>query len=319
MSLDLVRFVTPQGFAWGVIHDDVVSAPECWANQTTGLLMTRSLEELIQEGASAPANRHRLAELELLAPVTPNQQLLCQLGNYFSHLREVGMALQPRPRNVMFTKASSSLAPGHGAIRRPSGVRLLDFEVELGLVIGRPIREPQRFEAAALNGVVRALVLVNDISARDPQVADGQYFLSKSHRGFCRVGPWLHVLEDGELQRLGPLRLRLWVNGALRQDATTQDMVHPPHETLSQLSEVIDLAPGDLLATGTPGGCAIRAPHRYIQQALGLLPRARVHAAFVNAQARSGRYLQPGDRIQAQVLTGQGTSICGVQDLWVIE
>jgi 2-keto-4-pentenoate hydratase/2-oxohepta-3-ene-1,7-dioic acid hydratase in catechol pathway len=163
--------------------------------------------------------------------------------------------------------------------------------------------------------VVRALVLVNDISARDPQIADGQYFLSKSHRGFCRVGPWLHVLEVGEWERLWPLRLRLWVNDTLRQDATTQDMVHLPHETLSRLSDAIDLEPGDLLATGTPGGCAVRAPRRCVQQVLGLLPSAWVQAAFVGAQARSGRYLKPGDRLRSQVLSGDGRSICGAQEL----
>lgn len=318
MSLDLVRFATPRGFAWGVVQGDEVSAPELWHNQPTGGLMARSLQELKQEWASTPVRSHRLEQLELLAPITANQQLLFQLGNYYSHLREVGMPAHPRPRNVIFSKASSSLAPGHGAITRPAHVRLLDFEVELGLVIGRPIRGPQRFDAAGLPGVVRALVLVNDISARDLQVADGQYFLSKSHRGFCRVGPWLHVLEDGPWERLWPLQLRLWVNGTLRQDATTQDMVHLPHETLSRLSEVIDLEPGDLLATGTPGGCAVRAPHRCIQQALGLLPSAWVHAAFVGAQARSGRYLKPGDRLRAQVFSGDGRSICGAQDLEVV-
>jgi 2-keto-4-pentenoate hydratase/2-oxohepta-3-ene-1,7-dioic acid hydratase in catechol pathway len=318
MRLDLVRFATPRGFAWGVVQGDEVSAPELWHNLPTGGLMARSLQELKQEWASTPVRSHRLAQLELLAPITANQQLLFQLGNYYSHLREVGMPAHPRPRNVIFSKAASSLAPGHGAITRPADVRLLDFEVELGLVIGRPVRGPQRLDAAGLPGVVRALVLVNDISARDSQVADGQYFLSKSHRGFCRVGPWLHVLEDRPWERLWPLQLRLWVNGTLRQDATTQDMVHLPHETLSRLAEVIDLEPGDLLATGTPGGRAVRAPHRCIQQALGLLPSAWGHAAFVGDQARSGRYLKPGDRLRAQVFTDDGQSICGGQDLEVV-
>lgn len=315
MSLDLIRFATPTGFAWGVVQGDEASAPDLWHNEPTGRLMARSLEELKQEWTSTPVRNHRLDQLELLAPITANQQLLFQLGNYYSHLREVGMPAKPRPRNVIFSKASSSLAPGHGAIARPADVRLLDFEVELGLVIGRPVRGPQRFDAAGLPGVVRALVLVNDISARDPQIADGQYFLSKSHRGFCRVGPWLHVLEVGEWERLWPLRLRLWVNDTLRQDATTQDMVHLPHETLSRLSDAIDLEPGDLLATGTPGGCAVRAPRRCVQQVLGLLPSAWVQAAFVGAQARSGRYLKPGDRLRSQVLSGDGRSICGAQEL----
>jgi 2-keto-4-pentenoate hydratase/2-oxohepta-3-ene-1,7-dioic acid hydratase in catechol pathway len=297
------------------VQGDEVSAPDLWHNEPTGRLMARSLEELKQEWTSTPVRNHRLDQLELLAPITANQQLLFQLGNYYSHLREVGMPAKPRPRNVIFSKASSSLAPGHGAIARPADVRLLDFEVELGLVIGRPVRGPQRFDAAGLPGVVRALVLVNDISARDPQIADGQYFLSKSHRGFCRVGPWLHVLEVGEWERLWPLRLRLWVNDTLRQDATTQDMVHLPHETLSRLSDAIDLEPGDLLATGTPGGCAVRAPRRCVQQVLGLLPSAWVQAAFVGAQARSGRYLKPGDRLRSQVLSGDGRSICGAQEL----
>ncbi len=216
MRLDLVRFATPRGFAWGVVQGDEVSAPELWPNLPTGRLMARSLQELKQEWASTPVRSHRLAQLELVAPITACQQLLFQLGGYHSHLREVDMPAHPRPRDVIFSKASSSLFPGHGAITRPADVRLLDFEVELRLVIGCPVRGPQRFDAAGLPGVVRALVLVNDNSARDSRFADSQYFLSKSHPGFCRVEPWLHVLEDGPWERLWPLQLRLWVNGVLR-------------------------------------------------------------------------------------------------------
>lgn len=82
MSLDLVRFATSQGFAWGVVQGDEVSAPVLWQNQPTARPMARSLEDLVQEWTSTPVRSHRLAQLALLAPITSNQQLLFQLGNY---------------------------------------------------------------------------------------------------------------------------------------------------------------------------------------------------------------------------------------------
>lgn len=318
MSLLTVRFEQDNAWGWGLLREGAIFAPASWSGRTTGQMVMQDHDTLAAEVAQPGVPSIPLAELRLLSPVTAGQQLLFQLGNYHSHLREVGMGGGPRPRNVFFSKAASALAPAVGQVVRPPDVRLLDYEVELGLVIGSAITGPTRIGAREIGRLVRAITLVNDMSARDHQLADGQYFLSKSHRGFCAVGPGLLLLREGEFDGLGVLQLRLWVNGKLRQDCPTSDMVYQPHESLSQLSKVIDLQPGDLVSTGTPGGCAIRAPGRVIQKVLGLLPDGFKLRMYVRAQDRSGRYLKPGDRMTATLSTAQGQSLCGTQDLTVV-
>ena len=236
-----------------------------------------------------------------------------QVGNYRSHLREVGVSNPDAAPNVFFSKAVSALTGPQDALHMPDGVRLLDYEVELGLVMGRHVDRSVTVAAHQLSHFVAGLVLVNDISARDLQIADGQYFHGKSHRGFCPVGPYLVLLEETEFSLLDQLQLRLWVNGELRQSSSVRDMVHAPPAALTHLSAAIDLHPGDLIATGTPGGCAIRAPKVAIQKLLNLLPDRMKLRGFIAAQARSGRYLKVGDIVTAAIATPNGEIDLGTQ------
>ena len=318
MGLALIRFARGAHAAWGALEGEVIVTPAGWQGWTTGALMALPLDELTAALEDPRCERVPLDQVSLLSPITPNQQLIFQMGNYHSHLREVGVRDTHAARNVFFAKAASSLAPPRGQVRQPEAVALLDYEVELGLVMGGSLTAPTDIAAGELHRYVRAVTLVNDISARDAQIADAQYYLGKSHRGFCPVGPWLMVLEKAEFDQLEHLRLRLWVNGTLRQDANTSDMVHRPHVSLSQLSRAIDLNPGDLLATGTPGGCAIRAPRIGVQKLLNLLPDRVKLAGFVRAQLRSGRYLKAGDVITASITTADGRSWSGEQRTEVV-
>jgi 2-keto-4-pentenoate hydratase/2-oxohepta-3-ene-1,7-dioic acid hydratase in catechol pathway len=166
---------------------------------------------------------------------------------------------------------------------------------------------------ADLPGYVAGLVMCNDISARDIQLEKGQFYESKSYPTFTPTGPRLVLLEGDDLGRLAGLRLRLWVNGAPRQDATAADMITRPAAALSALAGFQPLDPGDLLLTGTPGGTALQAPPAVIEKVGDLLPAPLKWRMFFSRQERNPAYLKPGDVVTASIATDDGTLDLGTQ------
>lgn len=250
--------------------------------------------------------------LDLVSPISAPCRVVAQMANYASHAEDAGLD----PRTVpltFFRKSSASLSGPHDPIVKPAHVRLLDYEVEIGLVIGRPVPVGTDLTDDDLPRVVRALVLTNDVSARDVQLVKTQFYESKSYPSFTPAGPVLAVLEDDEISRLHELRLRLWVDGELRQDRGADDMIHPPLAALRALSRFQDLAPGDVVLTGTPVGTALQAPARPIEMIGALLPTATKWRIFFGRQARNPRYLQDGQLIEATVATADGAIDLGVQ------
>ncbi|MDB4989208.1 MAG: hypothetical protein JWN04_4386, partial [Myxococcaceae bacterium] len=241
-----------------------------------------------------------------------NQQLICQATNYHSHRREAGMASDSAGPNVFFRKASSSICGARDDVRKPARVKLLDYEIELGLVVGRAITGPIQ-DAEQLANYLVGVVIVNDVSARDIQVPEGQYFKGKSFRTFCPLGPYLVLLDAAELGRLDQLRLTLSVNGEMRQDALAGEMIHRPPATLTELSEVMDMFPGDVIATGTPAGVALQAPGQPLRWLAQTLPEAVKWRLFLAGQLRSDRYLKVGDLIQARIRDHDAKIDLGVQ------
>ena len=136
----------------------------------------------------------------------------------------------------------------------------LDYEVELGLVMGADLPVGTAVTEDALGHYVAALVVANDVSARQIQLTKTQFYEAKSYPTFTPLGPWLTLVDAADLARLGVLRLTLRVNGEVRQDSTTADMIVRPARALTLLSRFQPMAPGDLLLTGTPGGTALKAP-----------------------------------------------------------
>jgi 2-keto-4-pentenoate hydratase/2-oxohepta-3-ene-1,7-dioic acid hydratase in catechol pathway len=160
---------------------------------------------------------------------------------------------------------------------------------------------------------VFAIAIANDLSARDVQLPQTQFFKGKSYRGFCPIGPWLTVLEPEEFAVLDGLDLRLAVNGAVRQSDSTANLVFKPAETISELSTFANIAPGDVLLTGTPSGCALRVPPPAIRKIVQLLPERRLWKLFLDSQRRRKEYLQPGDQINATIRTADGRIDLGEQ------
>jgi 2-keto-4-pentenoate hydratase/2-oxohepta-3-ene-1,7-dioic acid hydratase in catechol pathway len=202
-------------------------------------------------------------------------------------------------------------------LRKPAEVKLLDYEVELGLVVGREINSPISIPEKEVGSWIAGLVIANDVSARDVQIPERQWFRGKSFRGFCPVGPYFYFMEAHDWDRFEELELSLQVNGAVRQKASVRQLMHKPGETLSLISRVFDLRAGDLLLTGTPGGVSMRvAPKaRWEEIADVFLSDREKFARFVSAQEASGRYLRAGDRIEATI-TGGGIDL-GRQELRV--
>jgi 2,4-didehydro-3-deoxy-L-rhamnonate hydrolase len=280
--------------------------------RTTGELLSAGHEAI--RCAAATSSAVAMADIELLSPITRNQQFICQGVNYESHLRESGLRREDLPFNTIFTKASSCIVPPNAAIVRPAHVALLDYEAELGLVLGRDIDGPVDVTEADWHRYVVALVIVNDVSARDVQLPQGQFYKGKSYRSFGPVGPHLTLVDDVVRSRFAQLRVRLDVNGQLRQDFLAGEMIFKPWHTLTELSRVQDLQAGDLISTGTAAGCAARSPGRWHQTlAKVLLSERRKWAIFRERGAGNPLYLKPADRVRTRVGSDDGTIDLGEQ------
>ncbi len=196
----------------------------------------------------ATGESHRLASVELLAPV-PRPRAIFGIGlNYRAHAEEQGAALPERP--IVFMKLPSSAAPPSGPIRCPAVVRRLDYEGELAVVMGA-------------GGRIAGYAVADDVSARDLQRAEPQWTRAKGADTFCPYGPWITTAE--EIPDPHALRLRTWVNGELRQDARTSDLIFGVPELVAFIGETCTLEPGDLILTGTPSGVGMSMdPRRFL-------------------------------------------------------
>jgi 2-keto-4-pentenoate hydratase/2-oxohepta-3-ene-1,7-dioic acid hydratase in catechol pathway len=207
-----------------------------------------------------PTPERSIGEVTVLAPVTRPGKIIAVGRNYQEHAAEEGLTAPPDP--VVFAKFPSALT-GHGAqiVWRASDTEQVDYEAELAVVIGRTARDVP--ESAALDHVLGYSCL-NDVSARDLQFRDGQWVRAKSLDTFCPMGPW--IVTTDELPDTGDLRIRCLVNGELLQDASTADMVHDVRRLISHCSRTMTLEPGDIIATGTPGGVGVfRQPPRFLR------------------------------------------------------
>lgn len=269
--------------------------------------------------AAARTNPERVpvGSLALLSPVTTPCRVVAQMTNFASHVRDAGMDPDTIPL-TFFRKSSASISGPFDPIVKPAHVRLLDYEVEIGLVIGRDIPCGTNISDADLSDVIAGLVVTNDISARDIQLPQTQFYEAKSYPTFTPIGPALVLLDSAELRRFGELRLQLSVNGEQRQNARVDgDMLYRPLQALQSLTRFQDLSAGDVILTGTPVGTALSAPPKPVEMISRLLPPAVKWKAFFKAAARNPKYLKDGDRIEASVATDDGAIDLGTQIMTV--
>ena len=235
------------------------------------------------------------------------------MTNFASHVKDAGMDPKSIPL-TFFRKASGSISGPFDEIVRPEHVRVLDYEVEIGLVIGRDIPVGTTITEAKLSDYIAGLVVTNDVSARDIQLPQTQFYEAKSYPTFTPVGPALVLLDADELERFGDLRLRLHVSGEVRQDMLVDgDMIYRPVQALQALSRFQRLGAGDLVMTGTPVGTALSAPPKPVGIIGSLLPPAVKWNAFFKRAAKNPKYLQHGDVVEATVATDDGAIDLGTQ------
>jgi 2-keto-4-pentenoate hydratase/2-oxohepta-3-ene-1,7-dioic acid hydratase in catechol pathway len=294
MAINVVHALQGSDRLWGVVVPGGIAAlPTRFAS--TAALIEAGRSELYTARDRRPDMS--MADVTLLSPVTAPCRVICQGANYRQHMIESGLNPDAKDFNMFFEKSDASLAPPVGEVVRPGHVRLLDYEIELGLVIGAEVTGARAVTRDDLPNLIFGLVIANDVSARDVQLPQTQFFKGKSYRGFCPVGPYLTVPERDEFAMLDDLLLTLTVNGEVRQNDSTRNLVFKPAETLAELTTFSDLSPGDLLLTGTPAGCALRVPPPPLRRLMQLLPERVLWKAFVKAQQKRPSYLQPGDRM----------------------
>jgi len=215
------------------------------------------LRAALADGALPPL---ALAGERIGAPLVRPPSIVCIGMNYAAHAAESGSA--PPEEVVVFFKKPNTLIGPNDPISRVDTRSTLDWEVELGVVIGSPLGGAvTRADAIA---AVAGYVLVNDLSDRWLQIgrSGGQWSKGKGFPGSCPLGPWIATTDEiPDPQVLG---LRSWVNGEPRQDSTTGDMIFPVATILAELAAIMPLEPGDIVLTGTPEGVALSGRYPYL-------------------------------------------------------
>jgi len=275
----LVTFLSNDEPRLGALVDDAVldlnNADSWLPTSVLGLLQAGPavLERArrVARGSSAVAYGvvRPLSEVTLLAPIPRPPKIVCIGVNYADHAAEAGRTLPARPS--IFLKAPSTVIGPGDAIVKPTTTEKLDYEVELAVVIGKTAKAVNRDEALAY---VAGYTILNDVSARDLQLAaDGGVILGKNFDTSAPTGPAV-VLTD-ELPDPSNLGIRTWINGELRQDGNTHNLIFDVPAIISFLSQQLTLEPGDMIATGTPAGVG-----------LGMKPQV---------------WLQPGDQVRMEI------------------
>ena len=198
---------------------------------------------------SVGQERLDIADIMLLAPCAPSKVIAVGL-NYRGHAREMNMAIPDEP--LLFMKPSTAVIGPEAPIVYPAMSQRVDYEGELGVVIGKACHNISAAEAPAF---IFGYTCLNDVTARDLQKKDGQFTRSKSFDTFCPIGPCIETDLDPTVARL-----ETRMNGELRQETTTGDFICPVYSLVAFISRVMTLLPGDVIATGTPSGIGPMQP-----------------------------------------------------------
>lgn len=205
--------------------------------------LRRATGDLFASMSVGPAVRGGLGGVTLLAPVTPSK-IVCVGLNYKDHAAEQGKPLPAEP--LIFIKPSTAVIGPGQPIRLPPGVGRVDYEAELGVVIGR---RAHRVKKAEVWDHIFGLICVNDVTARDLQKKEASYTRCKGFDTFAPIGPCIATGLNGE-----PRAVEGWVNGQRRQASSTAQLIFPIEYIVEFITFVMTLEPGDIIATGTPAG-----------------------------------------------------------------
>ena len=264
--MKLVTYKTDNHARLGLLRDDHVidlaaaSDGRLPPDMLTFLRRGEPALQLARQVAENGTASTPVSDVTLLAPI-PNPSKIVAIGlNYMDHCREQNV--KPPERPILFCKFSTAVV-GPGATIRwdPALTQQVDYEVELGVVMGRTAR---RVPAAEALDYVAGYTICNDVTARDLQHGDRQWVRGKSLDTFCPLGPWLVTRE--EVPDPQDLSLRCTLNGQVMQDSTTAEMIFGVAYLIEFISRAFTLLPGDVIATGTPHGVGVfRSPQVFMK------------------------------------------------------
>ena len=244
---------------YGIISDDGKHvATKAEIQQQTGIPVPSSIKEFMFKGWLDEVRQqkgrlkyeHKIGDVELLVPIPNPPKIVCLAFNYYDHAREAG--LTPSDEPVIFMKPRTALNEPFRNVICPSFVTRLDYEAELAVVIGRETKKVP--EDKALDSVFGYMIL-HDVSARDIQFKDKQFTRGKGIDTFAPCGPWITTRD--EVADAQSLQIMTTVNGEVRQNSSSSNMVIPVRRIISALSVTMTLEPGDIISTGTPAGVAM--------------------------------------------------------------
>ncbi|MEK5216162.1 fumarylacetoacetate hydrolase family protein [Psychrobacillus sp. FSL H8-0487] len=297
MGTRLLRFEYDRQERWGIYEEDL--------RLIEGTFPT--LRSILTDGHSQITRAKTegiiisMEEITLLSPITHDGNIYCQGTNYAEHREEAGFTQQKPAYNLLFMKSPSTLSAANTNIICPQDVQLLDYEIELGLVLKQDITEETNITTQNIGDYIGGLVIANDVSARDIQIVEQQWFKGKSYRTFCPTGPYLYLLEQDEIHYLNDLELILRVNDEVRQHSFSDHLLFKPTDTLTEMSTIFDLRIGDLILTGTPGGVCLRLNKDILEKMIDINTTYEEKINyFVDTQKENG-YLQPGDIIELEI------------------
>ncbi|XP_046743579.1 fumarylacetoacetate hydrolase domain-containing protein 2A isoform X2 [Diprion similis] len=221
--------------------------------------LLKNVKRIVVEGRSIVPE----SDVNFLPPVTRMDKLACVGLNYSGHCKEQGVESPKSP--VMFSKFPSNIVGPNDDVVLPSISDKVDWEVELAIVIGKKGKALNNHEAEEY---IFGYTIAQDLSARDWQKGTrngGQFLLGKAMDNFCPLGP--AVVTKEAICDINNLSVKTWVNGQLKQDGNTSELIFKPHDIVAYLSQFVTLLPGDVILTGTPGGVGFaRNPPEYLKK-----------------------------------------------------
>lgn len=272
--MKLVRFRYEKGESYGFLTGNgmVICLPSLAKSlhkqlpekleEFVGADIIKKAEEMLEKAPKdiVSAVSMPVGKTTLLAPLTHPSKIICLGLNYRDHAAEQNATIPDEP--IIFFKPNSAIIGPNEYIVKPSFVKQLDYEAELAAVVGRKAKNIPISEAKEY---IFGYTILNDVSARDVQFKDKQWTRGKSFDTFAPMGPCI-VTQD-QIWDVTNLSIRTWVNGEIRQNSTTKNMVFNVYEILHHLSRVMTLEPCDIIATGTPAGVgfAMKPKPKFLQ------------------------------------------------------
>jgi len=240
----IARFTAGEDPLYGVVAGEV----DQFGQAADDSVVVELSGDPLYVGVKPTQTEHRLADVRLLAPVIPRSKVVAIGRNYAAHAAELGHEVPAEP--LMFIKPNTSVVGPGDPIFYPRQTKDLHFEGELAVVIGRLCRDVPPEQAT---DVIYGYTVANDVTARDLQRSDVQFTRAKGFDSFCPLGPWIETDLDPQDFADG-LSVQTYLNGDLKQDGSTRDLIFDIPNLVAHISAVMTLLPGDVILTGTPEG-----------------------------------------------------------------